>query len=133
MVVTAGAAEVLVTDVPESSFKLATAIGRVFAHESGREDEFVAERRRDPATGFQQSFQVRLGGLLKAEQGFASVASVSVAAGKRLDLAIHTPSSSCRTRTFLSGTIIRQMLTRRAAGVNRPAAIATIHLMVLPL
>ena len=80
--VTAGAAEVLATDVPESSFELPAVIGRVFAHESGREDEFVAERRRDRAAGFQQSFQMRLGGLLKAEQGFASVASMSVAAGQ---------------------------------------------------
>jgi hypothetical protein len=80
--VTARATEVLATDVPESSFELPTVIGRVLAHESGREDEFVAERRRDRATGFQQSFQMRLGGLLKAEQGFASVASMSVAAGQ---------------------------------------------------
>ena len=80
--VTARATEMLATDVPESSFKLPTVIGRVFTHESGREDEFVAERRRDRATGFQESFQMRLGGLLKAEQGFASVASVSMAAGQ---------------------------------------------------
>jgi hypothetical protein len=80
--VTAGASEVLATDVPESSFKLPTVIGRVLAHESGREDEFVAERRRDRSAGFQQSFQMRLGGLLKPEQGLASVAPVSVAAGQ---------------------------------------------------
>ena len=80
--VTARATEVLATDVSESSFELPTVIGRVLAHESGREDEFVAERRRDRATGFQESFQMRLGGLLKAEQGFASVASMSVAAGQ---------------------------------------------------
>ena len=81
--VTAPATEVLATDLPESPFKLPTVIGRVLAHESGREDEFVAKRRRNRATGFQQSLQVRLGGLLKAEQGFASVASVSVAAGQQ--------------------------------------------------
>ena len=80
--VTARATEVLATDVPESSLELPTVIGRVLAHESGREDEFVAKRRRDRAAGFQQSFQMRLGGLLKAEQGFASVASMSVAAGQ---------------------------------------------------
>jgi hypothetical protein len=79
--VTARATEVFATNVPESSFKLPTVIGGGFAHESGREDEFVAERRRDRAAGFQQSLQVRLGGLLKAEQGFTSVPSVSVAAG----------------------------------------------------
>src|SRR5947199_8097177 len=45
--VTAPATEVLATDLPESPFKLPTVIGRVLAHESGREDEFVAERRRD--------------------------------------------------------------------------------------
>jgi hypothetical protein len=65
--VTARATEVLAANVPEPSFELPTVIGRVFAHESGREDEFVAERRRDRATGFQESFQMRLGGLLKAE------------------------------------------------------------------
>ena len=80
--VTARATKVLATDLPESPFKLPTVIGRVFAHESGREDEFVAERRRNRAAGFQESFQMRLGGLLKAEQGFASVPSVSVAAGQ---------------------------------------------------
>jgi len=78
--VAARAAEVLATNVPESSFELPAVIRRVFAHESGREDEFVAERRRNRPAGFQQSFQMRLGGLLKAEQGFASVASMSVAA-----------------------------------------------------
>jgi hypothetical protein len=52
--VTARATEVLATDVPESSFKLSTVIGRILAHESGREDEFVAEWRRDRAAGFQQ-------------------------------------------------------------------------------
>src|SRR6266478_449552 len=80
--VTARATEVLATDLPESPFKLPTVTGRVFAHESGREDEFVAERRRDRAAGFQESFQMRVGGLWKAEQGFAAVASVSVAAGQ---------------------------------------------------
>jgi hypothetical protein len=67
MPVTTRATEVLATDVPESSFKLPTVVGRVFAHESGRKNEFVAERRRDRAAGFQKSFQMRLGGLLKAE------------------------------------------------------------------
>jgi hypothetical protein len=80
--VTARITEVLATDVPESSFELPTGIRRVLAHELGREDELVAERRRDRAAGFQQSFQMRLGGLLKAEQCFASVASMSVAAGQ---------------------------------------------------
>ena len=81
--VTAPATEVFATDFQESPVELPALIGRVFAHESGREDEFVAKRRRNRATGFQQSLQVRLGGLLKAEQGFASVASVSVAAGQQ--------------------------------------------------
>ena len=81
--VTAPATEVFATDFQESPVELPALIGRVFAHESGREDEFVAKRRRNRATGFQQSLQMRLGGLLKAEQGFASVASVSVAAGQQ--------------------------------------------------
>ena len=79
----APATEAFATDFQELPVELPAVIGRVFAHESGREDEFVAKRRRNRATGFQQSLQVRLGGLLKAEQGFASVASVSVAAGQQ--------------------------------------------------
>jgi hypothetical protein len=51
--VTASATEVIATDFPESSFKLPTIVGRVFAHESGREDEFVAKRWRNRAAGFQ--------------------------------------------------------------------------------
>ena len=42
--VTARATEMLATDVPESSFKLPTVIGRVFTHESGRIGRPVSRR-----------------------------------------------------------------------------------------
>ena len=49
------------------------------AHNSGGEDEFVAEGGRDGPTGFEQRLQMRLGRLLKAQGGFAAVVSVRVA------------------------------------------------------
>ena len=65
--VTASATEVFATNFPESPVELPTIVGRVFTHESGRDDEFVAKRRRNRPARFQQSFQMCLGGLLKAE------------------------------------------------------------------
>jgi hypothetical protein len=58
-------------------------VGRVFAHGSGGEDEFVAEGGGNGASGFEQGFEVGFGGLLKAEHGFTPVASMRVAAGKQ--------------------------------------------------
>jgi len=55
---------------------------------------------------FEQRFEMGLGRLLKAKGGLAAVASVGMAAGSKLDLAIHTHSSSWRSCTFLRGTII---------------------------
>src|ERR1041384_4838529 len=53
------------------------------AHSSSGENELVAESWRDGASGFEQSFQMRFGGLLKTERGFAAVASVRVTAGQQ--------------------------------------------------
>lgn len=66
-----------------SKSKSSEAISRIrFAHGSGSENKFVAESGRDGASGFEQRFEMRLGGLLKAERGFAPVAPVRVAAGQ---------------------------------------------------
>ena len=50
---------------------------------SGGEDEFVAEGFGDGASGFQQRFKMRFGGLLKTQRGLAPVASVRMTAGQQ--------------------------------------------------
>jgi hypothetical protein len=67
MPVTARGAEQFAADFAESPFQLTAVVGRVFAHGSGGEDEFVAESRRNGAAGFEQRFQMDFGGLLEAE------------------------------------------------------------------
>ena len=82
MPVTAGRAKKLTTDFTESPFQLKAIPGGIFAHKSGSENEFVAEGHRNWAASFEQCFQMDFGGLLKAEGGFATVASVGVATGQ---------------------------------------------------
>src|SRR5262245_46634909 len=47
MPVAAGGAEQFAADFPKPSFQLAAVVGRVFAHRSGGQNEFVAEGRRN--------------------------------------------------------------------------------------
>ena len=82
MPVTAGRADEFTTDLAQAAVKLAAVPRGVFAHRSGGENKFVAEGRRDGASGFKQRFQMRLRGLLKTKHGFAPVTSVSMAAGQ---------------------------------------------------
>lgn len=82
MPVTAGGAFMHTTDLTQAAVKLPTVPRRVFAHRSGGENEFVAEGRWDGAARFEQCFQMRLGGLLKAEHGFTPITTVGVAAGQ---------------------------------------------------
>jgi hypothetical protein len=83
MPVAPGGANEFASNLTQTTVKLATVPGGIFAHRSGGKDEFVAESGRDGASGFEQSFQVRLGGLLKSEGGLATVAPVRVAAGQQ--------------------------------------------------
>jgi hypothetical protein len=83
MAMTARRAKKFTTDFAESPFQLTAVPRGVFAHGSGGENKFVAEGSRDGASGFEQRFQMDLGGLLKAERSFAPVASVRVAAGEQ--------------------------------------------------
>ena len=53
---------------------------REFAHNSGGKDELVAEGGRDGAAGFEEGFEVRLGGLLEPEDGFAAILAVGMTA-----------------------------------------------------
>lgn len=78
----AGGAQEFAADFPQPALKLAAVPRGILAHGSGGEDEFVAERGRDGAAGFEQRLQVRLGRLLKAQGGFPAVASLRVAAGQ---------------------------------------------------
>jgi hypothetical protein len=48
--------------------------------QSGRENEFVAKSFRDRASSFKERFKVGFGSLLKAQGGFAPVASVCMTA-----------------------------------------------------
>jgi len=78
-----GGANEFTANLTQMTVKLTTVPGRVFAHRSGGEDEFVAEGGRDGTSGFEQGFQMRLGGLLKSKSGLATVAPVRVAAGQQ--------------------------------------------------
>jgi len=80
MPVAPGGAEEFAANLTQTTVKLAAVPGGIFAHRSGGEDEFVAEGGRDGASGFEQSFQMRLGSLLESQGGFATVAPVCVAA-----------------------------------------------------
>jgi len=83
MAMAACRAKKFTTDFAESPFQLSAVPRGIFAHGSGGENELVAKGGRDGASGFEQRFQMNLGGLLKAERGFAAVASMRVAAGKQ--------------------------------------------------
>ena len=74
--VTAGVANMFATDFAEATFQLAAVEGGVFAQRSGGENKFVAESGWNGASGFEQRFQMRFGGLLKTKGGFAPVASL---------------------------------------------------------
>jgi len=72
----------LATDLAEAAFQLPAIVRGIFAHESGSQDKFIAEGRRNGASGFEQGFQMRLGRLLKTKRGFAAVPSMRVASGQ---------------------------------------------------
>lgn len=78
--VAAGGAFMHTPDFTQATIQLAAVPGRVFAHRSGSEDEFIAKGGGDGAARVEQCFQMGLGGLLKAERGFTPVASVGVTA-----------------------------------------------------
>ena len=50
---------------------------------SGGENKFIAESFGNRTSGFQQRFQMRLGGLLKTERGLAAIPSMRVTAWQR--------------------------------------------------
>jgi hypothetical protein len=83
MPVAAGGAEQFAADCAQSPLQLAAVPGRIFAHGSGGEDEFVAEGRRDGAAGVHQRLKMRLGRLLETQRGFAPIPSMRVAAGQQ--------------------------------------------------
>ena len=83
MPVAPGGAEEFAANLTQTTVKLAAVPGGIFAHRSGGEDEFVAEGGRYGASGFEQSFQMRLGSLLESQGGFATVAPVCMAAGQQ--------------------------------------------------
>jgi len=80
MPVAAGGAKEFAADLTEAALQLPAVVGRVFAHGSSSEDEFVAEGGGNGASGFEQGFEMGLGGLLKTERGFTPVATMRVAA-----------------------------------------------------
>ena len=86
MSVAARGAQQFAADLPKAPLQLAAIVGRVFAHGSGSEDEFVSESGRNRASGVQQRFQMDLGSLLKTKNRLAPVASMRVAAGQQAGL-----------------------------------------------
>ncbi len=83
MPVASAGAKKFAANLPQTTVKLTAVPGGIFAHRSGGEDEFVAESGRDGASGFEQSFQMRLGSLLESQGGLATVAPVRVATGQQ--------------------------------------------------
>ena len=83
MSMTPGGAKEFAADLTQTTVKLTAVPGGIFTHRSGGEDEFVAEGGRDGAAGFEQCFQMHLGGLLKSKGGLATVAPVRVATGQQ--------------------------------------------------
>ncbi len=83
MPVAPGGAKEFAANLTQTTVKLAAVPGGMFAHRSGSENEFVAEGSRDGASGFEQSFQMRLGSLLESQSGLATVAPVSMATGQQ--------------------------------------------------
>lgn len=108
------------TDFAESPLQLAAVPRGVFGHGSGGENKFVAESRRNGASGFEQRFQVSFGGLLKAKRDFAAVTPVRVAAGQQAglgypDAVLIPPDLHFREWNDHNATTV----TRRASGVKR--------------
>lgn len=83
MPVAPGGAKKFTANLTQTTVKLTTVPRGIFAHRSGGENKFVAESGRDGTSGFEQSFQMRLGGLLKSQSGLATVAPVRVATGQQ--------------------------------------------------
>ncbi len=75
-----GGAKKFAADLTRAAVKLAAIPGGILAHRSGGQNKLVPKGRRDGAAGFQKGFKMRLGSLLEAESGFATVASVRMAA-----------------------------------------------------
>ena len=83
MPMTASRAKEFAANFTQATVELAAIPGRIFAHDSSGEDELVAKRRGNGATGFEQRLQMRFGGLLKAESGFAAITSMRMTARQR--------------------------------------------------
>ena len=81
--VAAGGAEQFTADHAEAAFELTAVPRGVLAHESGDEDEFVAESRGNRAACFHERFEMGLGGLLETKNGFAAITTMRVAAGEK--------------------------------------------------
>ena len=118
--VAAGGAFMHTTDLTQATVKLSAVPRGEFAHRSGGENELVAEGGGDGASGFEQRFQMGLGGLLKAERGFAPVAPVRVATGQQRrsgdpHAVFILTKLNFREWNDHSGRIV----TRRASGVKR--------------
>lgn len=119
MAVAAGVAQVFAANLAQAPLQLAAVVGGKFAHGSGGEHKLVAEGGRDGAAGFEQGLQVRLGGELKAERGFAPVLPVGVAAGQQRRFRNPHTILVARKLNFGSRDNHRAArLSRRTAGVK---------------
>jgi len=122
MPVAARCAEQLAAKLTEAALQLAAVPGRILAHRSGGENEFVAKGGRDGAARFQQGFEMRLGGLLKPEDRLAAILSVRVAAGQQRGLGNPHVILVAAHLNFGNGNDHRgSRLSRHAAGVKSHA------------
>ena len=83
MPVAPSGAKKFTTNLTQTALQLAAVPGGIFAHRSGGENKFVAEGGRNGTPGFEQSFQMHLGRLLKSQGGLAPVAPVCVTTGQQ--------------------------------------------------
>jgi hypothetical protein len=120
MPMAARGAKEFTADFTEAPLQLPAVPSGVLAHGSGGEHEFVAEGWRDGPSGFEQCFQMGLGGLLETERGFAPVAPVRVTAGEQVGLGDpHAVLIPTQLHFREWNDHIAATLTRPAAAVKR--------------
>jgi hypothetical protein len=82
MTVAACGAKQFTANFTQSAFQLAAIPRGIFAHRSRGENELIAKRGWNRASGFQQRLQVSLGGLLETQQRLPAVLPVRVTSGQ---------------------------------------------------
>lgn len=83
MTMTPTGAEMLAAQLVQTAFQSAAIERKEIFPRSGDENEFFAKGDRDGSSGFQQSFQMSFGRLLKPKDGLSAVRAVGVTAWEK--------------------------------------------------